>query len=180
LSTTICVFGSSKPVPHQREYEQAYELGKLSAIQGWNICNGGYGGIMQASAEGAKSANGKTIGVTCSIFSRSGANEFIDEEIKTNSLMERLNRLIELGDAYVILPGGSGTLVEFALVWELIAKKLMPQKPIVLLTDFWMPVAKITATERPNTLELLEFVLNPKEAIDVIRNKLRANKGQIQ
>ncbi len=163
-------------MPGQRAYEQAYELGKLVAIQGWKVCNGGYGGIMRASAEGAKSVGGQTIGVTCSVFSRNGPNEFIDEEIKTNSLMDRLNTLIEIGNAYIILPGGSGTLVEFSLVWELIAKKLMHRKPIVLLSEFWKPIAEITATERPKTIELLNFVSSPEQAMETIKIFFNSDK----
>ncbi len=176
---TICVFGSSKPKPNDQRYIQAYELGRLIAQQGWCVCNGGYGGIMRGSAEGAKSLGGQTIGVTCSVFSRSGANEYIDKEIKTSSLMDRLNNLLTLGDAYVILPGGSGTLVEFAMVWELIAKKLMPKKPIVLLSDYWRSVADITAKERPNSLQLLTFVDTPKHAIDAIRESFNPNEGTL-
>ncbi len=166
---TVCIFGSSRPGPSEQAYRDAYEIGRLIAQQGWTVCNGGYGGIMRASSEGAKAVGGRTVGVTCRVFSRSGANEFIDEEIKTDSLMERLKSLIELGDAYVILPGGSGTLVEFSFVWELMSKKLMRKKPIVLFSEFWRPVAEITATDRPESLKLLRFVPEAEDVIEAIK-----------
>ena len=166
---TVCIFGSSRPGPSEQAYRDAYEIGRLIAQQGWTVCNGGYGGIMRASSEGAKAVGGRTVGVTCRVFSRSGANEFIDEEIKTDSLMERLKSLIELGDAYVILPGGSGTLVEFSFVWELMSKKLMRKNPIVLFSEFWRPVAEITATDRPESLKLLRFVSKVEDVIEAIK-----------
>ena len=64
----------------------------------------------------------------------------LEEEIKTNTMVERLLKLIELGQAYVILRGGTGTLLELAAVWEFVNKGLMAAKPIVVIGSFWNPV----------------------------------------
>ena len=60
----VTVFGSSRPGEGDEEYLLAYEVGKNLALNGFTVCNGGYAGIMEASARGAKEAGGKTIGVT--------------------------------------------------------------------------------------------------------------------
>ncbi len=133
---TITVFGSSRPCEGELEYRQAYEVGSMLARAGFVICNGGYGGTMEASARGAKEAGGTTIGVTVAAFRRD-ANRWIDREIRTGTLVERIQRLVELGDAYVVLKGGTGTLLELAYVWEFINKGLIPEKPIVVVGDFW-------------------------------------------
>ncbi|RCK72847.1 MAG: hypothetical protein IGBAC_0339 [Ignavibacteriae bacterium] len=133
---TITVFGSGKVKEGSSEYREAYNLGKLIAEAGYILCNGGYGGIMEATAAGAKSRGGKTIGILVESFGTT-SNKYIDEKIVTKSLLERLALLIELGRAYIILPGASGTLVELATVWEYMIKGLMNIRPIITIGNFW-------------------------------------------
>ncbi len=139
---TVVVFGSSQPKPGSSNYECAQKLGVAIAQAGYVLANGGYSGTMAGSAQGAKSVDGKTIGITCKIFNRNGKNEWIDEEIYTENLNQRLDKLIELGDAYITLPGSTGTLLELAMVWELMNKKFLPQRPFFCLGDYWKPVVE--------------------------------------
>jgi uncharacterized protein (TIGR00730 family) len=162
----ITIFGSSRPLPGEPAYQKAYEVGHALAMAGYTICNGGYAGTMEATAKGAKDAGGRTIGVTCNLWS--GPNAFLDEIIPTNSLYPRLTKLIELGQGYVVLPGGSGTLVELSLVWEMVAKKIMSMKPIVLMGDFWKPVIEVSAIERPRTVELVRYAYSADEAVKLL------------
>ena len=137
---TIVIFGSSRPSIDSPKYKQAYQLGKELAGAGYEIANGGYDGTMAGAAQGAKEAGGATNGVTCDAFGKKGANSWIDKEIRTENLNERLQALIKLGDGYVVLPGSTGTLLELAMVWELVNKQFLPPRPIICLTDFWKPV----------------------------------------
>ena len=139
----ITVFGSYAPAPGSAQYEQAYQVGLVLGQAGFAIANGGYAGTMEASAKGAKDAGAKTIGVTCSAFRRSQANSYIDEEIQTANLHDRLEKLIELGSGYVALPGGTGTLTELAYTWELINKGFLAGRKLVVLGEFWQPVIKL-------------------------------------
>lgn len=140
---TIVIFGSSKPKPESGNYLQAYELGKALAEAGYRLTNGGYGGTMAAAAQGARSGQSATIGVTCDAFGRSGPNPWIVKEIRTKNLYERLETLMGLGDAFIVLPGSTGTLLELAACWELINKRFLPNIPIICLTDYWKPVIDI-------------------------------------
>jgi uncharacterized protein (TIGR00730 family) len=133
----VTVFGSSRPEPGDPEYVQAQSLGRELAGAGFTVCNGGYGGIMEASARGAKEAGGRTLGVVSTSFARKTANRWIDEVVTVDSLVDRMVRLVDLAGAYVILKGGTGTLLEFAAVWEFMNKRIMNEKPIVLLGEFW-------------------------------------------
>lgn len=137
---TVTVFGSSRPKEGEEEYEVAYELGAALARAGFVVCNGGFGGSMEASARGAKEAGGKTIGVTFTALGPRRANAWIDQVIQEETLIHRTMKLVELGDAYIILKGGTGTLLELAVVWEFINKGLMHEKPIVILGSFWQGV----------------------------------------
>ncbi len=154
---TVTIFGSSQPPPDSSDYKLAEQLGYALAAEGWTICNGGYGGTMVAAAQGAKRAGGRTIGVTCSVFGREKANNYIDQKIVTDNLLARLDKLIDLADAYVVLPGGTGTLVELATVWELQNKKLLPRKPLIVLGDYWLPIIAVTCKDQPDSRDLVQI-----------------------
>jgi uncharacterized protein (TIGR00730 family) len=169
---TITVFGSGTAEPGSETYEQARQLGEAISRQGWTLCNGGYGGTMEAAAMGAKQAGGKVIGVTCEIFGRTaGPNRYIDEEIKTPNLLARLDKLVELGDAYVVLPGGTGTLLELAYVWELTNKRLTARKPIVLLGDWWRDVIAVCARDNAAAPGFTHIAESPEAAIAHIQGQ---------
>ena len=146
MKKTVTIFGSSRPREGEPQYEEARRLGYLLAEAGFCVCNGGFAGIMEASARGAREAGGKTIGVTLNAFG-GRANAYIDTEIRAGSLLARVEKLIELGDAYIVVKGGTGTLVELAIVWEYMNKGLMPVKPFFVLGQFWEPVVTTLAEE---------------------------------
>ncbi|MFQ5805633.1 MAG: LOG family protein [Phycisphaerae bacterium] len=151
----VTVFGSSQAEPLEKLYQTAFELGRAIAELGLTLCNGGYGGTMEASARGALEAGGHTIGVTCTRFSRSAANPYIRQEIPTFDLFQRLQTLIRLGRAYVVLPGGTGTLVELALVWELLNKGLLRgERPLIVLGNAWRPVIDHVRRAQPDAVGL--------------------------
>ena len=165
----ITIFGTGRARPDDSTYTLAYETGMLLAQAGFTIANGGYGGTMLAAAKGAAEAGGEVIGVTCSAFKSSKANEYVTREIATGSLDERLDTLIELGWAYVVLPGGTGTLLELAKVWELKNKGfLKTDKPIILLGGFWKPLVELIATEDADSSKYVMLADEPKQAVEMI------------
>jgi hypothetical protein len=134
---TVTVFGSSRPREGEPDYEDARELGRALAQAGFAVCSGGYGGVMAAVSRGAKERNGKTYGVTAEFFAASKANEWIDVEVRLHTWQERLFELIRLGDGFVACKGGTGTLVELSVVWEMLNKSMIQPKPFAVLGDFW-------------------------------------------
>jgi hypothetical protein len=135
----ITVFGSSRPEEGHADYAEALELGKVLAQAGFAVCTGGYGGVMEGVSRGAREAGGRVLAVTSSFF-KSRANRWVDEEITMPTWQERLFELVRLGDGYVACKGGTGTLVELAVVWEMLNKKAMERRPFVVLGDFWQPI----------------------------------------
>lgn len=152
----ITIFGSARCAPHDPDYQAAYELGRSIAEAGWVVCNGGYGGTMEAAAKGAVESGGHTIGVTCSALRRRGGpNAYIRQEVPTFDLLTRLNTLVRLANAYIVLPGGTGTLLELALVWELYSKGMLRRvAPIVLLGAHWVPIDGPVRTLQPDARQL--------------------------
>ena len=166
---TVTIFGTSKAGEGDSAYMLAYETGRLLAQAGFTIANGGYGGTMLAAAKGASEAGGEVIGVTCSVFKNSRPNKYISREVGTASLDERLDKLIQLGQAYVVLPGGTGTLLELAKVWELKNKGfLKTDKPIILLGGFWKPLVDSIAGEDPDSSRYIKLANEPQQVIKLI------------
>lgn len=169
----VTIFGTSRVKDGDKVFELANELGRLCAEAGFTIANGGYGGTMLAAAKGAKQAGGKTIGVTCSSFGRSGPNEFITEEIQTNNLTERLDKLMAIGCGYVVLPGGTGTLLELADIWELTNKGFVnPPRPIILLTDFFRPLVDVIAAIESRSVGFITVAETPQEAVKILKKRI--------
>jgi len=169
----VTIFGTSSAKDGDKIFNLAYELGWFLAEAGFTIANGGYGGTMLAAARGARQAGGKTIGITCKAFGRKGPNEFVTEEIETDNLNQRIARLIELGDAYVVLPGSTGTLLELADIWELTNKGFVnPPKPIILLTDFFRPLLDIIAADDKGSIEFITVVQTPAQVVKILKERI--------
>jgi len=173
---TIAIFGSSAPAADSPNYNQAFELGKALAQAGYRIANGGYGGTMAAAAKGAKEIGSPTIGVTCSAFGRNGPNPWIDKEIKTNTLSQRLDTFINLADAYIALPGSTGTLLEIAMVWELINKHFLPQRPIIFLSDYWKPVIDTVINSSETDNSCIRFAETLHQLLQILSDYFQLNQ----
>jgi uncharacterized protein (TIGR00730 family) len=138
----VTVFGSSIPREGDAEYENAFKLGRMFAEKNINVCTGGFHGIMDAVSKGAFENGAEAIGVTLDFYNAK-PSRFLSREIKCNSLFERLENLIEVGDAYVVLQGGTGTLVELALVWEYMNKGMLPEKPVACHSSMWNEIVSV-------------------------------------
>ena len=139
MKKIITIFGSAKPIKNDEQYLTAYNLGKNLALNGFDICTGGFNGIMEAASKGAVEGGGEAIGVTVNLWGGK-TNKFITKEIVCNSLFERINKLIELGDGFAVLQGGTGTLLELAAVWEYINKDMMKAKPVACHSSIWKKI----------------------------------------
>ncbi len=168
---TITVFGSSRPEPGSEAYETARRLGELLARAGFTVATGGYGGAMEGVSRGANEARGHVIGVTAEAF-RSAANTWVSEEIRVKTWQERLFKLVELGAGYVVLPGGTGTLVELSVVWEWINKGFLRVKPLVILGDFWLPVVRVIPASELRLNPILRAA-TPEEAVSRLGEALQ-------
>jgi uncharacterized protein (TIGR00725 family) len=162
---TVTLYGSGDPPVHVLDF--AGRLGQRIGERGWLLKNGGYGGTMAASAQGARAVGGKVIAVTCSAFGRPAGNPYASVTIETPSLFERLARLIEDTDAFGAFAGGTGTLTEVFLTWELMAKGLLPPRPLCLLGpgwDRWWDVVQADPALAPR-LPLLSRAREVEEAL---------------
>ncbi len=137
----VAVFGSGSGTA--ADHDRARTLGAELVRAGFGVVNGGYGGTMAASAEGAREVGGEVVGVTCAAFGafRSGANPHVSEVVEAPTLIARMEALIHRASAYVVLPGGVGTLGELAVTWEHLRKGLLDDsRPLVAWEEPWRRV----------------------------------------
>lgn len=170
----ITIFGSSKPKNGDDEYTIAYKLGRLLGESNFNVYTGGYFGIMEAVSKGAVEAGGDATGVTVVSWKQKG-NSFLTKEIKCSSLFERLNKLIESGDAYIILQGGTGTLLELAAVWEFTNKNVMKRKPIACYSSMWqgiISIMNIQMQKEDRNTELVRAFENVEDIVKYLSEEL--------
>jgi len=184
-ASIITVFGSSRPSEGDAHYALARTLGSELASRGFIVCSGGYGGVMEAVSRGAKEVGGHTIGITAEFFT-SCANAWVDEVISVKTWQERLFALVGRGSGYVACPGGTGTLVELAVVWEMLNKRVMPAKPFAIIGHFWQPIIeRVREVETGNkaswgeaTERLIYFADTPTNAAEYLASKLQAGSAR--
>lgn len=178
----VTVFGSSRPREGDADYAEALALGAALAAKGLTVCTGGYGGVMEAASRGAKEAGGSTLGVTTEFF-RARPNRWVDDEVRVKTWQERLFELVRRGEGYVACPGGAGTLVELAVVWEMLNKGVMRGKPLAVLGEFWRPILeRVRQVETGHASEggwgeasdpLIHIAPTPAAAAEYLAGRLR-------
>jgi uncharacterized protein (TIGR00730 family) len=170
----VTVFGGSRVEPDSDEYIQALELGRALAVRGLTVVTGGYNGVMEAVSRGAKEAGGHVIGVTVEVIARNFErlpNAYLDQEVRTAALLERIDKMVELGAAYVVLPGGAGTLAELGIVWNLALLGALHGKPLVVVGGGWQRVLRTMIDELhtiETDLQFLRFVPNAAAAVEML------------
>lgn len=134
--------GFADSQPEDSEYQAAYATAELLAKHGFTIVNGGGPGVMKASSLGAHAGGGQAIGVTFypkdmpSFEGRDQSNP-LDEEIKTESYVERTLKIMEIADVYVVFNGGTGTVSEFGMAWALGRLHFGNHKHLILYGGYW-------------------------------------------
>jgi uncharacterized protein (TIGR00725 family) len=141
------------------------------------VVSGGFEGVMAAVSQGAREGGGRAIGVTVELLAQSRSpNAWIDQEIRTAALLERIDKLIELGHGYAVLPGGAGTMLELGAVWNLALLGAMHGKPIVVVGLGWQRVLE-TMVEHlhvlPADLEYLTLAPDAEAAAEILAARLR-------
>jgi len=172
----IAYFGFADTDQNDPLYKEAYEVSKYLTEKGFTAINGGGPGTMRAVSEGAKKANGTAIGVTfypkdITNFEGRDKGNPIDIEIKTKNYLERTLKLLELGDAYIVFKGGTGTISEFAMAWGLGRLYFGHHKPLILYGDFWNNIINSFMENmkiRSEELKVYRIVKTPEEAFEAL------------
>lgn len=139
----VTVFGSARFKPNDPEYLQGVEVGKMLAKMGFTVMTGGGPGIMEAANRGAKEVGGKSVGCNIELPHEQRQNAYMDRWISLKYFFTRKVVLVKYSYAFVVLPGGFGTLDELFESLTLIQTKKISSFPIVIIgKDFWKSISE--------------------------------------
>ncbi len=175
----IAFLGYADAKETDQEYLDAKETAKLFAQNGYTIIDGGGPGIMKAATEGAHEGGGRAIGITyypeskeANFEGRDPENKF-DDEIITDTYIERTLRMMSMSDVYIIFNGGTGTISEFGMAWGLARIHFGHHRPLILFGDFWHEIIESIGKNmllRPEELQVYHIVTTPQEALIKIKS----------
>lgn len=138
VGPAVTVFGSARFKPGSRYYELAREVGKELANAGFATLTGGGPGIMEAANRGAHEAGGRSYGLNIMLPNEQGANPYVDESVEFRYFFVRKVMLVKYSYAYIVMPGGLGTLDEMFEAATLIQCRKIGPFPLILIGDeFW-------------------------------------------
>ena len=143
----VTVFGSARIGPGDPHYELARKIGAAIARLGFTVITGGGPGIMEAANRGAKEAGGRSVGCTIELPSEQPTNAYLDRCVRMHYFFARKTLLVKYSYAFVVMPGGAGTLDELFEALTLIQTGKIKNFPIVIMgTDYWKELLDFIAT----------------------------------
>lgn len=137
----VTIFGSARTKPGTRYYEMAREMGEVCAQLGFTVMTGGGPGIMQAGNQGGFEAGGRSVGVNIELPFEQHLNPYVHRSVTMRYFFTRKTVLLKYSYAFVVLPGGAGTLDEMFETMTLIQTGKLKNFPIILMgKDYWQPL----------------------------------------
>ena len=174
----VTVFGSARIPRDDPNYDLARKMGAAIARLGFTVMTGGGPGIMEAANRGAKEAGGRSVGCTIELPSEQPANAYLDRCVRLHYFFVRKALLVKYSYAFVVMPGGAGTLDELFEALTLIQTAKIKNFPIVIMgTDYWKELLgfidkmALRAMIAEADLRLIYATDSVEEAIEHIRSK---------
>jgi uncharacterized protein (TIGR00730 family) len=177
IPPSVSIFGSARTDPSSKWYTLAQEIAKTLSEAGFSVVTGGGPGIMEAANKGAKEGKGWSVGLNIVLPNEECTNDYQDISIRFRHFFTRKVMFVKYATAYVVMPGGFGTLDELAEILALIQTGKTRHIPIVLVgSEFWkgllhwfeetlVPEGVVSGTD----LNLYEVVDTPEEALAKIQ-----------
>jgi uncharacterized protein (TIGR00730 family) len=177
VGKAVSIFGSSRTRPDTKYYKLAEEISYLLAKEGYAIITGSGPGLMEAANKGAKRAKGKSVGLNIQIPSQQKPNKYVDLLLDFRYFFVRKVMFVKYAKAFVIMPGGYGTLDEFSEAVNLIQTERIPKFPVILFDgEYWKgmvdwlkdKVVKSGCISK-DELDIFTIVSEPKEVVSAIK-----------
>lgn len=176
ICPAVSIFGSSRSKPQDPDYKLGEEIAYELSQAGFSIVTGGGPGIMEACNKGAKKGQSKSIGLNINLPHEEKPNKYQDISVSFRHFFIRKVMFVKFASAYIVLPGGFGTLDELAEILTLIQTNKSRQIPIILVNKpFWSglidwlknSLAKTNKIDNSD-LDLIKLIDNPKEIVQEI------------
>lgn len=137
----VTIFGSARLKPGSFAYESVKQLAAELTTMGCDIISGGGPGLMQAANEGAHSVDPtgsrRSLGINIELPFEQQVNPFVSQAYGHRTFFSRLHHFMIVSDAFVVVPGGIGTLLEMSLVWQLLQVRKLYNTPLILVGKMW-------------------------------------------
>ena len=135
----VTIFGSARAREGTFGYEETKRLAAALAEMGCDIITGGGPGLMQAANEGAATVGGhaRSVGIRVDLPFEQGVNDFVTQAFEHRTFFTRLHQFVLTSDAFVVAPGGLGTVLETMMIWQLLQVKHLEDTPLILVGRMW-------------------------------------------
>jgi hypothetical protein len=180
LGPAVSIFGSARTQPDDPQYQKAQALAALFVKNGFGVITGGGGGVMEAANKGAAEAGGKSVGLNIRLPFEQKPNTHASIRMEFKYFFIRKVMFIKYAAAYVVMPGGFGTLDELFEVMTLVQTRRIRPFPIILVgTDYWGGLLKWIRKQlldrsrvSPEDMDIIQVMDDPEEIVGAIRKIL--------
>jgi len=177
IGRAITIFGSARTTPGNKYYQKAEHLARLLAQKGFSVITGGGPGIMEAANKGAAESGGTSVGMNIRLPFEQTPNEYANVKLYYKYFFIRKVMFVKFAVAYVILPGGFGTMDELFEALTLIQTKRIKSFPVIMMgSEYWKGLLdwlKDTMLSQgmiiPEDLDLIRVIDEPEEVVEYIR-----------
>ncbi len=175
----VSVFGSARVKPTDPVYKKAEKVGRLLAESGYTVITGGGPGVMEAANKGAFEAGGTSAGLSIHLPKEQGTNKYANLVVKFRYFFVRKVMFVKYAQAYVVMPGGFGTMDELFEALTLIQTDKIKPFPVILMgSDYWKGLldwikktmsAKAGMISREEVEESIHLIDDPEEVVSLIK-----------
>lgn len=184
----VAVFGSARAQPGTFVYDEVRRVAAALTAMGCDIVTGGGPGLMQAANEGAASAGaaGGSIGIRIDLPFEQDVNPYVEQAFVHRTFFSRLHHFVIASDAFVVVPGGIGTVLETLMIWQLLQVRHLDEVPLILVGEMWSGLVEWARQgmldprlhlANPEDLDIPQCVRTADEAIDLVRARHEAWKA---
>lgn len=177
----VAIFGSARAQPGTFVYDEVKRLAAALAGMGCDIVTGGGPGLMQAANEGAASVGRESsMGIRIELPFEQGANPYVEHNFEHQTFFTRLQHFVVASDAFVVVPGGIGTVLEMLMIWQLLQVGHVDRAPLILVGKMWRGLVDWATQSMldprlelasPEDLRIPRCVDTAGEAIEAIRER---------
>lgn len=178
----VSIFGSARTAPGHWVYGEVKRMGAALSALGCDIVTGGGPGLMQAANEGAREAGAgervQSIGIRVELPFEQEVNPFVDQAFEHETFFTRLHQFVLMSDAFIVAPGGIGTVLEAMMIWQLLQVRHLDDVPLVFAGRMWQGLVDWASgamlrpgfeLANPADLRLPRCVDDAEQAIAIIR-----------
>jgi uncharacterized protein (TIGR00730 family) len=179
----VTIFGSARLRPGSFGYEETKRVAAALATMDCDIITGGGPGLMQAANEGAATTGVQSVGIRVELPFEQDVNAFVTDAFEHRTFFTRLHQFVLTSDAFIVAPGGIGTVLETLLIWQLLQVKHLENTGLILVGSMWPGLIEwareaMLSTDPPlanaGDLAIPQCVANADEAIAIIRERREA------